>query len=120
MIPNVLAIASLLIILAVSLALLIPLSDGFRRHRIGVTASACWAIIALVFFVLKAIGDPLPKWLYSSWLWPVGLMCISWALWDVSRLVRTYGTCALTFAAEIARDVLHPHRQHSNMKARSK
>lgn len=104
---NWMAIVSLFCLLGVSLAMLISLSEGFRRHRVGVTATACWSILALVFFVLRALGDPLPKWLYASWLWPVGVMCGTWALWDVSRLARMYGTSTLMSAAEIARGFLH-------------
>ena len=107
MTSNWMAIVSLFCLLGVSLAMLISLSEGFRRHRVGVTLTACWAILALVFFTLRALGDPLPKWIYASWLWPVGVICGTWALWDVSRLARMYGTSTLMSAAEIARGFLH-------------
>jgi len=102
-----LTIASLIALLTVCLSVIITLSEGQRVHRIGVTMLACWAVLALTFFGLRAVGDPLPRWVYVSWLWPLGVMCGTWAMWDVSRLARLYGTSTLMSAAEIARGFLH-------------
>lgn len=102
-----LAIASLTGLLGVTISLLLSLTEGLRRNRIGVTLLACWAVLALTFFALKAVGEPLPRWLYETWLWPAGFACVTWALWDVSRLARLYGTTTLMSAADIARGFLH-------------
>lgn len=102
--PTIIALCALLV---VALAILITLTEGLRRHRLGATAIACWTVAALTIFSLKAAGQPLPKWLYGHWLWPLGVLCGTWALWDVSRLSRLYGTSTLMSAAEIARGFLH-------------
>lgn len=101
--PTILA---LLLSISVALSLLITLSAGLRRHRIGVTLYAMWAVVALVVFLLRGLGDPLPNWLYARWIWPTGLLLGTWAMWDVARMARAYGTSSLMTAADLARGFL--------------
>lgn len=99
-------VVALLVLLGVSLAIMITLSEGLRRHRIGVTLLAAWAAAALTIYSLKALGDPIPQWVWHPWLWPTGVLLGSLAIWETSRLSRAYGTTTLIRAAELARGFL--------------
>lgn len=102
-----------IVMLCVVLTLLLPLTEGKRAHRIGVTILACWSIVGLCVQLLNWVHQPLPEYLTRDWYWPAGLFIGSWALWDLSRLTRQYGTTTLLDAAEIARGfILSPRVSH--------
>jgi hypothetical protein len=92
--------------ISVAFSLLITLSQGPRANRVGVTLYAMWAVCAMVIFMLKGMGDPLPTWAYGRWIWPTGIALGTWAIWDVARLARTLGTSSLMSAADLARGFL--------------
>ncbi len=106
MIEGILSAIALVVLLVVSVAILSTLSEGERRHRVGVTLLAAWAGLAITIYALKAGGEPLPSWAWRPWLVPVGALLGAWALWDTSRLARQYGTTTLIDAAEVARGFL--------------
>lgn len=107
----------LISLLTVLLSALIALTPGKRMHRIGVTLLACWASLGLSIYGLRVLGDPLPIELYKTWWAPLGLSLAAWAIWDVSRLSRAYGTTTLLQAAEIARGFLLSRRATDGMWA---
>lgn len=104
---DLLMISSLASLLVVTLAILIALSGGLRRHRIGVTLLASWCSAGVSIYGLRLIGDAISPDLYFSWYGPLGTWFAAWALWDVSRLSRHYGTATIVQAADIARGMLH-------------
>lgn len=107
-------LAARIILLVVVMSVLVMLTEGRRMHRIGVTALACWAIAGIVFDLLALAGDPLPAWISTDHYRAVGLLVGSWALWDVSRITRQYGTTTLLAAADVARGLLlHPKTENA-------
>lgn len=104
-------LASMCLLLVVLLAILIALSEGQRRYRVGVTLLTSWCISAIGVYGLHVIGQPLD--VHRSWWLPVGFALSAWALWDVSRLARHYGTTALIQAADVARGLLLSDRTSS-------
>lgn len=107
---DALMLSSLASLLVVTLAILIALSSGLRRHRIGVTLLASWCSAGVSIYSLRMLGDAISPDLYFAWYGPVGTWLAAWALWDVSRLSRHYGTSTLTQAADIARGFLLSER----------
>lgn len=96
---------SLVVMTVITMAVVISLSTGHWRYRIGVVMLASWCFSALTVYGLKAIGQPLPGVMFSWWM-PAGALVMAWALWDVSRLARHYGTTAVIQAADVARGLL--------------
>jgi hypothetical protein len=103
---DLLMFSSLSTLLVVTLAILIVLSEGLRRHRIGVTLLACWCSIGVSIYTLRLAGQGISPDVYFAWYGPLGTWFSAWAMWDVSRLARNYGTTTLVQAAEIARGFL--------------
>jgi hypothetical protein len=103
---DLLMFSSLSTLLVVTLAILIVLSEGLRRHRIGVTLLACWCSIGVSIYTLRMAGDAIDPDLYFAWYGPLGTWLAAWAFWDVSRLSRQYGTTTMMQAAELARGFL--------------
>lgn len=98
------SLSGLIIVLA---SIMIALTPGPRRHRYGITALMVWAYWGLAIYGLRALGEPLPLSMWFPWWGPAGAALTAWALWDVSRLTRVYGTTTLERAADIARGFLH-------------
>ena len=104
---TLLMLGSLLGMIVVLASILIALTPGNRWHRVGITMLMGWAYWGLIIYALKALGDPLPTAIWYPWWGPVGVGLAAWALWDVSRLTRVYGTTTLERAADIARGFMH-------------
>jgi len=95
--------AALSVLLPLTLNILVHLSHGKRRHRLGVTALACVCILSSCAFILKAVGDPLPRYVWHQILTPGLILSAAWAMWDLSRYSRYLGTSSVMSAFEAAR-----------------
>ena len=84
---------------------LVHMTGGVRRHRVGVTLFAAWAVFSLLTSLSK-ITDPFPVWASKSTMTAMGTFLAAWAVWDLTRLQRVYGTSTLLSAAELARSFL--------------
>lgn len=104
---ELLMMVALLVLVVVLMAALIALTPGRREHRIGITSLLVWAFWGAGIHLLELLGDPLPRNLWFSWWGPFGVLLVAWAVWDVSRLARVYGTTTLERAADAARGFLH-------------
>lgn len=111
-------LAARILLLVIVMAILIALTEGKRAHRIGVTLLAAWSIAGIVLDLLLVAGDPLPVWISTEQYRSMGLALGAWALWDVSRLTRLYGTTTLLAAAEVARGILLSPRTESALWAK--
>lgn len=104
---NLLVVVGVMGLLCVSLAILVAVSGDKRRHRLGATLLPVWCVSMLVIYGLRLLdaGLALPYGFVRGNI-ALGLVLTAWAMLDVSRLARTYGTTQLAAAAEIAKGLL--------------
>ncbi len=100
------------VMFGVLIVILAGMTEGMRKHRIGVTLMACWSVMAVGLYAMQITDNALPGYLWRPWLIPVGMLLGAWALWDLSRLSRHYGTTTLIAAADIARGLLAGDEAH--------
>lgn len=106
-IANLSVVLALCGLLAVSAGILISISGDKRRHRIGATLLPAWCVTMVTIYGLRLMDDALmisPALLRI--MFAVGICLMAWALLDVSRLTRAYGTTTLLQAAEVAKGLM--------------
>lgn len=91
-----------LVLLLVIVGVVFNTMSDKRTHRVGLVLLSCWAVFALGFAVVD-VTEPLPIISWRQWIAPCGTMFFSWALWDLTRVLRRYSSSSLVTAAEVAR-----------------
>ena len=105
---DLVAAAGISALLLVSLSIVLVVSRSKRRFRAGITMVPAWCGVMFSFYFLRLTGHPLevvPESILVNYA--VGMVVISWAMLDVSRLARVYFTTSPLASAEAARSFLH-------------
>ena len=107
MVTNALVLAAALILLGVSWTILVNVSGDHRKYRLGATLLPAWCVTMVVIYALRTLDDglKLPYGFVRGNI-ALGLCLVSWALLDVSRLARTYGTTTLSRAVDVAKGLM--------------
>lgn len=107
---NALVLLGVMLLFSVSLAILIAVSGDKRRHRLGATLLPVWCVSMLIIYGLRVLDADLDlPFGYVRANIALGLVITSWALLDVSRLARQYGTTTMLRAADVAKGMMLSH-----------
>lgn len=90
-------------------AILLHLTAGRRRHRIGVTVLVFWSGVGVMLDLL-ALKNGTPAVGSTVEYRVIGLAVAIWAMFDFARLTKAYATTTPLAAAEVARDLLVSQR----------
>lgn len=106
-VTNALVVIGVAILFVASLSILVSVSGDKRQHRLGATLLPAWCVSMLIIYGLRLADSQLqlPYGTVRANI-ALGLVLSAWALLDVSRLSREYGTTTLRTAVDIAKGLM--------------